>query len=225
MKSIYAIIILLISCSCDFSSEKSRVIEEETKKMFFSTNFKKAKFENQIIEINLDSFNNYSELRKEMGKHTCKGKTSGLIFDFKGTTYHVTGFSRCPDDNSTACYFTPNQFNVKNDSLVIRFFNSKKPIECIKAELDSIVSKNSSYYFGHDKKLRNVIIHLFIEDQYSIATTKKVLKEVEESFDKLIKREDLEPFKYFILFESFSRADFKAPPPPKPLNGNIKSKS
>ena len=209
MKNLYYIFILsLLLYSCNTFKEKK--VQNE----LYSQDFKKFKTQDELVLIDLDSIENFSELRKEMGKIACARKVSGIKFNFKKTNYHMTGFAYCPT-NGIGCYFGRNILIIKNDTLLTDFKNRKnnRTIENLKTELDSLISK--PYNFQHDKnQLRPALIHLFIEDKYPISKTKKVLKEIAEQFESINSKNGPNYFQYHILFED--KTFFTVPPPPPP---------
>ena len=198
----------MIIYSCDNFKEK------EVQNELYSQDFKKIKSQNELVIIDLDSIENFSALRKEMGKIACTHKTTGLKFNFMKTNYHITGFAECPMSVS-GCYFFRNVLIIKNDSIIIDKGN-RKPIENLKNEIDSIISK--PFNFQHDKDIiKPALIYLYIDDKYPISMTKKVLKEIAEQFKNINSANNPDFFQYNILFESM---DFfiSPPPPPPPLS-------
>lgn len=205
----YILILILILYSCDSFKEKT------IKKELFSLDFKQFKAKNELELIDLDSVKNFSELRKKIEKITCKGKTSGLKFNFNKTNYYITGFANCPND-AIACYFGRNTLIIKNDTILTDFRNQKnnQTIENLKTELDSIISK--TYNFIHNKDVpKPALIYLYIDDKYPISKTKKVLKEIAEQFKSINSSNKPNYFQYNILFES--KGFFAVPPPPPPI--------
>jgi len=207
---IYILILALILYSCNTFKENEVQIE------FYSQDFKKLKTQNELVVIDLDSIENFSELRKVMRKITCKGKACGLKFNFNKTNYHITGFAHCPT-NGTNCYFGRNILIINNDTLLTDFRNreNNRTIESLKSELDSITSK--VYNFQHNKDiLKPALIYLYIDDKYPISNTKKVLKEIAEQFKNINSTNKLDYFQYNILFESEDFFNVPPPPPPPP---------
>jgi len=211
----YVLFIALTFICC--GGPKERVLEKEVS----SKGFIKYKNDDNLKIIELDSFKNFSELRGKMGRLACDGKVSGIKFRYKNRTYYSIGFSECPEFNGVADYFRRNLIIIKNDSLITTLKNRTKqePIENLQAELKKIVSSNSN--FQYDKKiLKPALIHLYIEDKYPISTTKKVLKEIIEQFKNINSGEELDYFKYSILFEGGEYLII--PPPPQETNEIIK---
>ena len=203
--------VILYSCN-DFTEKK--VLNE-----LFSQDFEKFKAENKLEAIDLDSVGNFSELRKKMGKITCKEKVSGLKFEFTGTLYHITAYADCPTSSVISCYFRRNLLTIINDSLVIEYGkeNKKAPIEYLKAELENIIKKPYNFQYNEDK-VKPALIRIFIEDKYPISTTKKVLKEIAEQFKNINSGNKPDFFKYNILFESYDITSIPLPPPPPKPN-------
>ena len=211
VKSLF--IILIVSISCNSFDEK------ETKNEIFSSEFKNYEVQNKLELINLDTIKTYSELRNEMVRIDCSGKVAGLKFNYNQVNYSAVGFSYCPNIDESACYFSPNQFIIKNDS-IIKYSNKKnsKPIEYLKTELDTAISKKYNFRYKQDK-LRPAVIFFYVEDKHPISVTKKVLKEIIEQFKRINSGKSPDYFEYTILFEGYSFSDIPPPPPP-PIENN-----
>ncbi len=205
----YVIFIVLTFICC--GSPKERILEKEVS----SKDFIKYRNDDDFKIIELDSFKNFSELRKKMGRLACDGKVPGLKFKYKSRTYNSIGFSECPDFNGVADYFRRNLIIIKNDSLVTLLENKikKEPINNLQAKLEKIALSPSNFQYGK-KILKPALIHLYIDDKYPISTTKKVLKEVIKQFKNINSKEELDYFKYSILFEGAPY--ILIPPPPIP---------
>lgn len=201
----YILILAMIFYSCDTFKEK------EVRNELYSQDFIKFQTQNKLVIIDLDSIENFSELRKKMGKITCARKASGIKFNFKKTNYHITGFAECPTSVG-GCYFRKNILMIKNDSIIIDFKN-RRPIENLKSEIDSIISR--PYSFQNNKNiLEPALIYLYIDDKYPISKTKKVLKEIADQFENINSTIKPDYFQYDILFKS--KYFFIVPPPPPP---------
>ena len=195
----------MILYSCDTFKEK------EVRNELYSQDFKKFKLQNELVIIDLDSIENFSELREKMGDIACARKASGIKFNFEKTNYHITGFAECPTSVG-GCYFRKNILMIKNDSIIIDFKN-RRPIENLRSEIDSIISRSYSFQYNKDI-LEPALIHLYIDDKYPISMTKKVLKEIAEQFENINSSNKPDYFEYDILFES--KYFFIVPPPPPP---------
>jgi len=211
-RNLILVVLVLISCNS--------FIKKKTNNELYSFAFKNFEIENKLELIDLDSIKTYSELIEEMERIDCSGKISGLKFKYEETNYNIVGYAYCPDIDDTACYFSPNIFTVKNDSLISRFKEIKnKPIEYLKTKLDTIITKKYNFHYKQNK-VKPAIIHFHLEDKYSISMVKKVLKEIAESFKKINRNKSPDFFEYDILFEGFSISDIPHPPPPN--DNNIK---
>ena len=169
--SFYILIYIIVSSSCSNFDNKEPIDE------LFSEDFKTLSSDTTIEIIDLDSISNYSELIEQMGQLSCEGKPYGLKFRSNNTVYYVTGYTDCPSSNIINCYFRRNLLYVRNDSLVIEPGKEKKPIRFPKTELNGIMSK--TYSFQHNEnQLKPALIHFYVENQYSIETTKRALKEI-----------------------------------------------
>jgi hypothetical protein len=151
----------------------------------------------------------------EMGRNTCDNKVSGLKIDSEKKVYFITGFASCPTSGIVSCYFRRNHIIIKNDSIIKSWskMDESIPIENLKIELDSLISK--SYNFQHGKEiLKPAFIHLHMDNESSISKTKEVLGEIAEQFEKMRIEKGPEYFQYHILFENIDFFEFKPPPPP-----------
>ncbi|KAA5820845.1 hypothetical protein FPF71_17040 [Algibacter amylolyticus] len=206
-------IVLLFSSSCNSFDEK------EVKNEVFSPEFKNYQLQNNLELINLDTINTYSELRKEMSRIDCSGKVAGLKFSYNQVHYNTLGFAYCPNISEDACYFTPNQFTIKNDSF-IKGFKKRKSIEHLNRVLDTTISNKYNFRYKQNK-LKPAVIFLYVEDKHSIVVTKKVLKEIIEQFNRVNSDKSPDYFKYTILFEGYSLLDIPPPPPPPVENNKL----
>ena len=180
----------------------------------YSVDFEKYRDEDRLVIIDLDSIENYSELRMEMGRITCNEKVSGLKINTKTKVHYITGFASCPTSGVVSCYFRRNLIMIKNDSIINH--RSINPIENLKIELDSIMSK--SYNFQYNKEiLKPALIYLYMDDDVSVSAIKRVLGEIAEQFQKIRINKGPDYFKYHILFEDMNFLEVKPPPPPPPL--------
>lgn len=186
--------------------------ENQIRSELFSPEFKRLKLENKLEVVNLDSVSNYDELVKKMSQIFCEGKVAGLQFQLNKITYYMTGYSGCPTDEVVSCFFRRNFLTIRNDSLIFRERKSK-PIEYLKTELNAIMSETYTYQFDEDK-VKPALIYLYVEDNYPITTTKKVLKEIVEQFDTINKLNTPDFFKYDILFNNYDMSNIPPPPPP-----------
>lgn len=201
-------VFLLILYGCNSCKEKE----------VYSSSFVKYNALHKITLIDLDSIKNFSELTNQISKIVCKRKVPGLKFKSNETIYYLTGSSNCSKFSETACYFTPNIFTVKNDTLISRF-NSQdnKPIEALASKLNVAVSMKGNFK-SYEDKVKPAIIHLHIEDKFPISKTKKVLKEIVKQFKRINSEKSSDYFEYTILFEGYSISDILPPPPPKENN-------
>ncbi|MFL1897461.1 hypothetical protein ACJRPK_17300 [Aquimarina sp. 2-A2] len=206
MRNFHYVFIFYVTLSACSNSEN------QIRSELFSSEFKRLKLENKLEVVNLDSVSNYDELVKKMSQIFCEDKVAGLQFQLNKITYHVTGYSGCPTDEVVSCFFRRNLLTIRNDSLIFRERKSK-PIEYLKTELKSIMSETYTYQYN-ENKLKPALFHLYVEDKYTIATTKKVLKEIIEQFDTISKANIPDFFKYDILFNDYDVSNIPPPPPP-----------
>ncbi|MGB7785323.1 MAG: hypothetical protein WBL27_04405 [Salinimicrobium sp.] len=169
--------------------------------------------------IDLDSMSNFAELRIEMGRLTCEKRPAAITFGNEDKRYFLTGYAKCPTSNEVACYFRKNFINIKNDSIVTGAYNKRRiPIEELNSELVSLTAHPSSYKLQEDV-MKPALITLYIDQAEDISTTKQVLKEIVESFEKMNTEEQPGFFEYAILFSSYDPTRIP-PPPPLPSNVN-----
>ncbi|WP_147296631.1 hypothetical protein [Flagellimonas nanhaiensis] len=164
--------------------------------------------------ISLDSLQDFGELIKEMQSLSCEEKSIGLEFEQNDTIYKLTGWTECPTSGVISCYFNRNTIIIKNDSLKNLSENWDKMVHIsrLDEEIKSISLKD--YNFQHDRDiLKPALIHLYIEDKFSILKTKEVLKEITRQFKKINSEMGTGFFRYNILFEEFSMLDIPPPPP------------
>ena len=207
-KLLYISILTLTIISCETFEE------EPNNKAIESDRFKDLKNENNFEIINLDSLNNFKDLNSKMGELACLNKKSGIKFSYEKRDYYLTAFSECPTSMEVACYFRINDISIKNDSISsISFDKVKLPIEDLGEQLSKIISNPYNYEFNKDI-MKPALIHLYIDEKRSINTTKKVLKEIIDQFEKLNSTKTPDFFKYQILIEGFDRANIPPPPPP-----------
>ncbi|WP_222983180.1 hypothetical protein [Flagellimonas meishanensis] len=64
--------------------------------------------------------------------------------------------------------------------------------------------------------LKQVLVHLFIEDKYPMLKTKETLAYIEKQFTKANAEMGEGYYRYTILFETTSVLDLLPPPPPPP---------
>jgi len=205
---LYITLLSLILISCD------RFKVDSDKIQISSSDFEKLEKLPEFQLIDLDSINNFGELRTEMGKVTCDMKISGLKFQYQDTIYKTIASADCPTSNEISCYFRKNIIIIKNDSLVpdLRNRNKRIPIENLKNVLTDISS--IPYNFEYDKGiLKAALIHIYIEEKYPISKTKKVLKEIVEQFENINSGKKTDYFKYIILIEQFDLSNIPPPPP------------
>ena len=214
MRKILNILISILT----FSSCESYQEQKETEiQKIYSDRFEDLRNEENFKIINIDSCQNFKELTSKMGAFTCQEIISGLSFTYDDKEYFLTGFSECPTFNGVACYFRRNTIIIKNDSIITDLYNKEKvAIENLNHEIDMIISK--PHNFQYDKQiLKPALIHLYVDKQEDISTTKRVLKEIIENFEKINSSNQKNFFEYNILFEEFDRSFLPPPPPPPPL--------
>ena len=198
--------LVLISCNeFDSNSDQNQI---------YSPEFKKFKNTKELEIINLDSIDNFADLRSEVGKVACNKKIAGLKFRYENIIYNVTGRAECPTSTEISCYFRMNTIIIKNDSLVPDLSNrqQKIPIENLEKTLNNIISIPYNYEYEKDI-LRPALIHIYIEEKYPISKTKKVLKEIIEQFEKINSVNKTDFFKYIILINQFDLSNIPLPPP------------
>ena len=183
---------------------------------FYSNDFKNFSTESDFQVLNLDSIANFEKLKTKMGNLTCEDKSTGLKFKLKENVYYVTAFAQCPTFRGAACYFRTNDITIKNDTISsIQYENVEIPIEKLGEVLDEIISDPYNYQYGKEK-LKDALIHIYVNDNHSIQTIKKDLKEIIENFSKINSSKNPDLFKYYILIEGYDKS--KIPPPPPPPN-------
>lgn len=211
---LYIIVLVFLICGCGLGTDKKSKLAIATTEITsndYLDNFNKANF--KIIEI--DSLKNFSALLNEMKKLSCSKKIIGLNFKDNDTVFKLTGLANCPTNDQINCYFRRNVLIVKNDSLknISGDLSKLVHIKNLDSEILKIKAKDHNYYYNTDT-LKPALIHLHIQDNYPIAKTKEVLKQIVTRFKK-----DTTLFNYNILFEDFSHLDIPAPPPPTELKG------
>ncbi len=205
---LYITLISLILISCDSFEVNSDKIQ------ISSSDFKKIEKLPEFQLVDLDSMDNFGELRTEMGKVTCDKKISGLKFQYQDTIYKTIASADCPTSNEISDYFRKNIIIIKNDSLVsdLRNRDKKIPIENLEKILKKIISIPYNYEYEKDI-LIPALIHIYIEEKYPISKTKKVLKEIIEQFENINSGKKTDYFKYIILIEQFDLSNIPPPPP------------
>ena len=189
----------------------------DVKTKIYSVDYEKYRNRNELKTIDLDSIENYSVLRFEMGRIACDDKVSGLKIKSKTTEYYVIGFVACPEYDMVNCYFRRNNISIVNDSIINSWSDTDKsiPIENLRLELDTIMSKSYNFQYGKDS-LKPALIRLYMEDESSMAETKRVLSEIALQFEKIKSDKGPAYFQYQILFENINFFDFEIRPPPPP---------
>lgn len=204
-------LIILIFASCDKSNTNQNQIE------IFTKDYRELKSKNILEVINIETIKNFSSLRKMMGNITCNGKASGLKFESNDTLYHTTGFSECPTSQEIGCYFRRNIITIKNDSIVIKDEEKTKVgINHLTEVLNTIID-NPNNFQSNKNQIKPALIYLYIDDKYSIETTKTVLKEIVTQFQSINKFKGTDYFNFDILFQSYDISSLPPlPKPPKP---------
>ena len=215
--SLYILILIIGLSSCESYEEQEK---SEIQKIY-TVNYRELQNEEDPEIIDIDAVQNFKELTEKMGELSCERKIPGLNFIYEEKEYFLTGFSGCPTSNETACYFRRNSIIIKNDSIITNLFkNEKLTIEDLEIELNEIISKSSNYRYN-EQILNPGLIYLYIDENRDIATTKKVLKEIVETFQKINLNQKAGFFEYDFLFEDFDRTKIPPPPPPPPLPEEI----
>ncbi|WP_189361844.1 hypothetical protein [Algibacter mikhailovii] len=213
----YIVFLFAFLSNCDPYTEKEQSEWDNETTELISNSFIENQNQSDFEIINLDSLKNFRELIKKMQKLSCEAKSIGLEFKQNDTIYKLTGWAACPSSNVTSCHFNRNTIYIKNDSLKNFSGNWDKMVHInhLDSEIKNITLKN--HHFQYNKNiLKPALIHLHIEDKFSISKTKEVLKEITRQFEK-INAERPDFFRYNILFEGFSWLDIPPPPPPPEL--------
>ncbi|MDO1502279.1 hypothetical protein Q2T40_19260 [Winogradskyella maritima] len=213
MKRLINFLTLILFFSCN--NEKNITIEEEGLSILYTKEFKEVMTNPRFIKIQLDSIKNFSTLIDRMGELSCDRKISGLSFVYDKTEYNLIGSVPCPISADILCYFRVNHIFIKNDSLYTSRGKTKvkQPIEYLGKYIDDLIQKTYTHHYKEDK-MKTAIINLNIEDQYPISTTKKVLSEIYNEFNRIALEKGEDYFKYHILFEKFVFLNIPPPPPP-----------
>ncbi|WP_434020067.1 hypothetical protein [Lutimonas sp.] len=151
----------------------------------------------------------------EIERISCDKKVSGLKINTKTKVHYITGFTSCPTSGEINCYFRRINIRVKNDSIFNSWSNMNEsiPIENLKIELDTLMSK--PYNLQYKKEiLKPALISLYMDDDISVSTIKKVLCEIAEQFQRIRISKGSEYFKFNILFYEMYSFEVKPPPPP-----------
>ena len=207
---------LIFACE-DYKNEKNFDIDQTT---FFSPRYLKFQNNADLVNINLDSLDNYSSLLEVMENLSCDDKISALTFNSNRKKYFLTGFAECPKPNTVVDYFHRNYMYVVNDSILRIKDNSRKikriPIIKFDKYLEDLIESPEAYNYKKTK-LKPALIRIFIDDRYSISRTKKNLQIIAEGFKKINSNKNKNLFEYNILFDFGDFSGLIIPPPPPPM--------
>ena len=216
MKTIFYILILFIFLTGCYSIPESEISDtEKTKAELFSNDFIENEIKSDFEIINLDPLQNFNGLLDKMEELSCLNKIIGLKFTLNDSIYYLTGFTGCPTNGGTACYFNNNTLIIKNDSIknLSGDWDKMVAIHNLGKEIKKITTID--YHFQFNKEiLKPALIHLYIENKYPITKTKEVLHEIVQEFEKINLEMGNDYFQYSIIFERFSMLDIPPPPPP-----------
>ncbi len=220
MKKSFCLLVLSMwfaHCDSDIEEQESGLELTATTELI-SDDFLQTQMQADFETISIDSLPNFGALIKKMQKLSCKGKSVGLVFTQNDTLYKLKGWSECPTDGIISCHFNRNIIMIKNDSLknLSGDWDKMVHISQLDEEIQSISLKDYHFQYNNDI-LKPALIHLYIEDRFSISKTKEVLKEITRQFKKINSERGADFFRYNILFEGFSIFDIPPPPPPPEL--------
>lgn len=176
---------------------------------------------NPLFEvINIDKVSNFSSLIEKIQALSCENKYPGITYHLNDTIYYQYGYSECSTSNVTSCFINLNSIHIKNDSLK-NYRVSLDRSYSIKSLADQLKTMKHVDYFDSGGKpvLKQVLVHLNIEDHYPISKTKEVLAEIEKQFTKANLEMGENYYRYMIYFEDISFSDIPPPPPPPDLEG------
>lgn len=198
--SIFLILLTIFSCN---ESMKKTLKNKESKKEFYSGEFKKKIGKEEFEFINLDSISNFSDLITEISNLNCNDKIAGLTFSFDNHQYNLIGYSECKSTGKTSCPITSSLIYVKNDSIITDLMtNQRIHISQLETILSKIESNNYKYIITNNNQIP-IRINLDIDDKYSILSIKKILKEIITKFDQLDSDYISESLSYNILFGKY----------------------
>lgn len=211
MKGLCIVLVLLCLTSCEQPEHSRESIR------FTGTSLENTQRSLDYRAIDLDLLNSYTQLMDRAEDTACENEQPTLSFSLRDTIYNIPAFIDCPDDRIISCHFNRNILIVKNDSLInlVRTRNEFSSIENLNEELRFIISKPFNYSSRYSK-MKPVLIHLYVEDQYPIITTKKVLSGIAKGFDEINRSYNTDYIKYHILLERTDLSNIPIPPPPPP---------
>ncbi len=182
---------------------KKTLKTKESKKEFYSSEFKKKIGKEEFEFINLDSISNFSNLITEISNLNCKDKIAGLTFSFDNHQYNLIGYAECKSTGKTSCPITSSLIFVKNDSIITDLMtNQRIHISQLENILSKIESSDYKYTITNNNQIP-IRINLDIDDKYSILSVKKILKEIITKFDQLDSDYISESLSYNILFGKY----------------------
>lgn len=218
MKKLLFIVILPLLCiNCDamdpteaLALNKAAVV---LKSQLYAANEALENFE----VLHIDDFKNFTDLTQAIEDLACADKRVGLEFTDNDTIYKQTAWTYCSEDNMVVCSRGVRKLSIKNDSLLNLAGDWKKKSIRHLAQEVSIINELNHAYENNKYSSIPTIVYLNIDDEFPIAKTKEVLKEITKTFYAVRKENEMQSKGFTLVFSPFDWLGIPPPPPPPPL--------
>ena len=175
---------LFIGCK-----ENPKVKESKSKKVEYDISFDSNK---NIIELNIDTFDNFNRMVVALEKSICDKKLTVIRFENDSTIYKIKPINFCPDDDINFDYYLRDVIWLTYDSIIVNQ-NIRFSIDSLCPVLEKhLVNKNNDPDFGSQKSqnsyLKNGFIKVNIDSTKTISEVKQIFQKLTNDFIDLNKQ-------------------------------------
>ena len=204
MKNAIPLVLLMAIFLWSCNKSKENTTEEIAISAYYTSDYITSQGEDNFTVINIDSLLNFSELNNKISEVKCNNKIPGLTFSVDKSSYNLVGCLDCAQSKFKRCKGASGFIFIKNDSIVTDLTNERKIHISELGEVLKEINNGKYKYRITDRPDLPIILNLYVEDQFSISTTKNVLKVIIDEFEQTSERYKTIVYNYEIHFEPYN---------------------
>jgi len=206
-KIVYILILSILIINCDTKEVKVKI----DKSTFYYPRFSNFQNDSLLVNIYLDSINNYGELIEIANQISCDLKIPVIKFNNDVSEFNLIAWKYCSESNDIVCYSERNIISIENDSIIINYDNTQT-IDSLKTILENHILnpiKLDDYSQNADKS----IIQFHQDNSFNSKNIKDLLITLVSEFNLLNKKNgDSLPLNFFLMDYPYISIE----PPPVP---------
>lgn len=207
-KIVYILVLSTLIINCEIKEVKTKI----DKSIFYYPRFSNFQNDSLLVDIYLDSINNYGELIEIANQISCDLKNPVIKFNNDKSEFNLIAWKYCSESNDIVCYSERNVISIENDSIIINY-DITQSIDSLKNILENHIL-NPKKLDDYSQNVDKSIIQFYQDDSFDNKRIKEQLITLVSEFNTLnAKNGDSLPLNFFLMDYPYIRV--KPPPLPK----------